>query len=81
MTDKAPSGLHMKYFVLKPAGDSNYAIASRRALQAYAKWIADENPDMASELLRWAHTEHGNSQMRRALPDGSIASPQESEDG
>lgn len=58
----------MKYFVLKPAGDDNYAIASRRAMQTYAKWIGDENPDLARELIAWIARESGESRSRRAKP-------------
>lgn len=51
------SGLQMKYFVLKPAGDSRYAAASRKAMMAYAQHIEEENPDLASDLREWAVTE------------------------
>ena len=64
------SGLHMKYFVLKPEGDDDYAIASRRALQVYARWIGDpehgNNQDLAKELNDWAHREHEASLLRRS---------------
>jgi hypothetical protein len=65
--------LKMKYFVLKPAGDDDYAIASRRALQAYGQWISQkaiENNDPEMEQLGrdvtdWAFHEHGESIKRR----------------
>ena len=47
------SGLTMKYFVLKPAGDSPYHQASRMAMHAYADSIEKENPKLASELRDW----------------------------
>lgn len=52
------SGLEMKYFVLKPKGDSAYAQASRRAMFAYAKAILPENPELAEQLHNWAGDEH-----------------------
>ena len=50
-------GLMMKYFVLKPAGDSPYHTASRKAMKEYAKSIMDENHELAMELLEWCHKE------------------------
>ena len=50
-------GLKMKYFVLKPGGDNRYALASRRAMQEYAKTIAPENPTLAHELIEWCRKE------------------------
>lgn len=48
------SGLQMKYFVLKPAGESPYARASRAAMAAYAYAIREENPKLSEELEVWA---------------------------
>lgn len=58
--------LRMKYFVLKPAGDDDYAIASCRAMRAYAQWLenkAIENGDedmaqLGREVREWAFEEH-----------------------
>lgn len=55
-------GLHMKYFVLKPAGTDKYAVASRRAMSAYAQWIGnnaetDEEIKFAKELFQWVSRE------------------------
>jgi hypothetical protein len=52
------TGLQMKYFVLKPAGDDEYAAASRAGMRAYAKLIRDVNPELAANLIEWADTEH-----------------------
>ena len=46
-------GLRMKYFVLKPEGDDDYAKASREALAAYSNAIRDTNPVLASDLVLW----------------------------
>lgn len=56
------SGLFMKYFVLKPAGDDVYAKASRKAMRAYAWMLKSETEDteinaFADELLAWATRE------------------------
>lgn len=50
-------GLQLKYFVLKPRGTDEYAIASRKALQSYARSINDINPELASDLLEWCRIE------------------------
>ena len=46
-------GLQMKYFVLKPAGSSPYAKASRAAMREYARKIRDANPELATDLDAW----------------------------
>ena len=51
--------LEMKYFVLKPAGDGPYAIASRDAMVAYADSIEHEDPDLAAALNSWVLEETG----------------------
>ena len=51
------SGLIMKYFVLKPKGNDEYARASRVAMRAYADWIKKTNPDLAEQLMDWANKE------------------------
>jgi len=55
------TGLQMKYFVLKPKGafDDPYAKASRTALQAYAREIRDENPQLYNDLEKWRIEEQG----------------------
>lgn len=55
------TGLEMKYFVLKPAGEDAYAIASRTALKAYASAIEKENPSLAYDLHMWRIDEQGNA--------------------
>jgi hypothetical protein len=51
------SGLEMKYFVLKPKGDDAYALASRKAMLAYARAITSENKILAEDLRKWAKYE------------------------
>lgn len=51
------TGLYMKYFVLKPRGDSTHAIASRCAMRAYAQFIEGEDPDLAKALYAWVTNE------------------------
>ena len=53
------SELGMRYFVLKPKGDSKYAQASRGAMLAYAGIIMDENRGLAMELTSWVYREQG----------------------
>ena len=49
--------LEMKYFVLKPRGNDDYATASREAMRAYAEVIEECNPSLAVDLRQWAHRE------------------------
>ena len=56
-----PTGLLMKYFVLKPAGNDRYAEASRKAMRAYADHIRMENDPLAEELWQWAIKEENKS--------------------
>lgn len=49
-------GLKMKYFILKPEGDSNHAKASRIAMMVYADEIEEENPVLAKELRAWSQS-------------------------
>jgi len=51
------TGLEMKYFVLKPKGNTPYSAASRAAMRRYSKVIRSHNPVLADELLRWAEDE------------------------
>lgn len=58
-------GLRMKYFVLKPAGDTPHARASREAMRAYALSIQTTDEKLADELCIWFQEEevevtHGN---------------------
>jgi hypothetical protein len=52
------TGLVMKYFVLKPAGDDAYAKASRMAMRKYADAIEGENLMLATELRAWTDQEN-----------------------
>lgn len=47
------SGLELKYFVLKPEGEDDYAAASKAAIRAYATRISSVNPELASDLRAW----------------------------
>jgi hypothetical protein len=58
-------GLKMKYFVLKPAGDSPYAKASRAAMCVYADEISFEDPKLATDLVAWADGEEKLSSATR----------------
>jgi hypothetical protein len=68
------SGLVMRYFVLKPAGDTPYEKASRVAMLKYAEWIIHENPELAAELREWVARENAEAYARSV-----DESPQESE--
>ena len=50
-------GLDLKYFVLKPKGDNEYAEASRAAMLAYADSIKKTNPKLANDLVDWVYNE------------------------
>lgn len=64
------SGLEMRYFVLKPKGDSAYHHASRAALYAYADAIEDENAKLAADLRAWAGKE-----VARSILDAKVDLP------
>ena len=69
------NGLQMKYFVLKPAGDGLYAQASRDAMQAYARAIRDENPDLSADLEKWRIAEQSAANerdLRSRLESGEV---------
>jgi len=53
-------GLILKYFVLKPKGNDIYAVASRRAMEAYAYCIENKNPQLAKDLRKWTQREMSN---------------------
>jgi len=57
------SKLYMKYFVLKPKGNNMYAEASRRALEAYARHILDDDPEFAKHLIKWIKEEEKSSEI------------------
>lgn len=63
------TGLIMKYFVLKPAGDDVYAKASRVAMRKYADMIANDNPDMAHDIRNWTDQENAESYARSLNSD------------
>ena len=50
-------GLQMKYFVLKPKGQDEYAKASRAAMRQYARIIKETNMELADGLRDWADNE------------------------
>lgn len=49
--------INMKYFVLKPSGDSPHAFAARWAMAKYAKIISPHDPELASGLREWVSRE------------------------
>jgi hypothetical protein len=51
---EAKIGLQMKYFVLKPKGEDVCAVASRRAMRAYALTVRRTNPQFAHNGKRLA---------------------------
>jgi hypothetical protein len=57
MPDDDLDGLQLKYFILKPRGNSLHAIASRAAMRAYAECIVAVNPKFAREVEAWASKE------------------------
>ena len=50
--------LEMKYFILKPRGNKPHALASRRAMGAYADSIKDEDYALSKDLIRWVEREN-----------------------
>lgn len=55
------TGLEMRYFVLKIAGNSNHAYACREALRTYASLIRPVNGLLADELDAWADREQAEA--------------------
>ena len=66
MGSKDNVGLTMKYFILKPRGDDAYAIASRKAIQTYARYIEHINFKLAKDLFAWIGQEHINANTKEA---------------
>lgn len=52
-------GVYMKFFVLKPSGQSIYARASREAMRTYAHIVKDENPELCNDLDCWIKSLEG----------------------
>ena len=63
-----------KYFVLKPAGTTLYAKASRIAMHRYAHEIEIEDPKFAEEIRTWAEAEStaAMKNMRIGLETGEL---------
>ncbi len=49
--------IHLKYFVLKPGGNSAYAKASRVAMRVFASEIENDNKQLSGELKQWVYQE------------------------
>ena len=49
--------MDMKYFVLKPGGNSRHHKASRHAMRAYARFIKQFDEKFAEEICKWANDE------------------------
>ena len=52
-TEEEVVGLEMRYFVLKPEGNTPYHKASRAAMLRYADMIEKENPQLANDIKNW----------------------------
>lgn len=64
-------GLKMKYFVLKPVGDTLHAEASRQAMLTYAMIIKEEDVDLARDLEQWVtRSTMKNLRMKEKLEKG-----------
>lgn len=61
MSTTENKGLQLRYFVLKPKGKDQYAVASRKALLTYADIICSENPSLATDLRDWVNREIENA--------------------
>jgi hypothetical protein len=57
--------LQMKYFVLKPAGDDEHAVASRNAMATYAYAIEPVDKELCKELIDWVKREWSESWQRK----------------
>jgi len=62
-------GLKLKYFVLKPDGDDEYAKASRIAMEAYAYEIYPSNPELAKDLLDWINVPYSKTYIAYSIGD------------
>lgn len=58
-------GLVMKYFVLKPRGKTQHAIASQLAMLTYAAAISDSDKQLSDDLLRWVKEETDRNNRKR----------------
>lgn len=72
-------GLLMKYFVLKPRGNDEYARASRAAMLAYAKEIEATDQQLSRQLEDWV-SDAGAEAQREALLAKITARPGKEED-
>ncbi len=50
--------LEMKYFVLKPGGRDEYAVASRLAMLKYAEFIEEVDEQLSKHLTEWVDREY-----------------------
>ena len=57
--------LDLKYFVLKPAGESLFAVASRNAMLRYAETIEPSDEIFAEELRHWVSVEAARSKVKQ----------------
>ena len=72
--------LILKYFVLKPGGNSLFAAASRQAMVKFAEVIRPESPNFADEVEAWAEVEQDRydksfAGTRDRLAEGYINKP------
>lgn len=64
------TGLKMKYFVLKPGGNSAYAKASRTAMRVFAAEIEQDNFALAAEIKQWCYEEERQLHMEAISANG-----------
>lgn len=61
--------LKLKYFVLKPSGDSAWARASRAAMRVFAAEIEQDNFQLAAEIKQWTYEEERKLKMEAINAD------------
>lgn len=49
--------ISLKYFVLKPGGNTAYAKASRTAMRVFSTEIEQDNFQLAQDVKQWAYEE------------------------
>ena len=51
------SGLLLKYYVLKPKGNDQFAVASRAAMRTFAQSMHGHNNELSADVKAWAEKE------------------------
>lgn len=68
MAHEEQKGLQLKYFVLKPAGNTMHGAACRAAMRTYATVIENANAALANELREWTLRE----EQATGVPDVAV---------